>query len=259
MTPLETQHRFQQHLLGLGDATALLAGSAARRALGLAIYTNAYRQRLLGALADTFAKTRARLGEVDFETAALRYIDANPPTHRNLREYGAGFAMHLCETLADHPQAAELAELDRALRCAFDGPDALALDAAALAAVPPPAWATLTLTPVPTALLLTFAHNTVAVWQALDDDDADHPPPIAERGPVAVDWLVWRKELQPHFRSLVPAEAALLRAMLAGECFAAACEQAAAVSGDDISPLIGQCLRTWADDGVLASVALAPD
>ena len=251
---LSTQLGFQQHMLGHGDATPLLAGSAERRALGLAIYANAYRQRLVDALADTFAKTRAVLGAEAFEAAALAFVAGHPPTHRNLREFGAGFAEHLRESLDDRPQLAELAELDRALRHAFDGPDSAVLGAAELAAVPPKAWASLTLTPVPTARLLRFEHNTVAVWQAVDDDDDDHAPPPARRGDVAVDWLVWRKELQPHFRSLAPPEAALLRAMLAGASFAEACEQAAGQSNDDITPLIGQCLRVWVDDGVLGGV-----
>ena len=254
MNLLATQLGFQQHLLGAGDASALLAGRTERRALWLAIYANAYRQRLIGALADTFAKTRAVLGEADFEAAALRYIDANPPTHRNLREFGHAFAEHLRIALPARPQLAELAQLDRALRRAFDGPDSAVIGAAELAAVPPPAWATLTLTPVPTALLLRFEHNTVAVWQALDDDMA---PPPAEHSAAAVDWLVWRKALQPHFRSLAPAEATLLRAMLAGARFAEACELASAGSDEDLTPVIGQCLRTWLEDGVLGAVRLA--
>lgn len=250
---LSTQLSFQQHILGRGDATALLAGSAERRALGLAIYANAYRQRLVDALADTFAKTCAVLGAEAFEATALAFVAGQPPTHQNLREFGAGFAAHLRETLPDRPQAAELAQLDRALRRAFDGADSAVLGGAELGAVPSEAWGALRLTPVPTALLLRFEHNTVAMWQALDDD---HPPPPAQRGDVAVDWLIWRKELQPHFRSLVPTEAALLRAMLAGSSFAAACEQAAGESDDDITPLIGQCLRVWVDDGVLSGVVL---
>lgn len=252
---LSTQLSFQQHMLGHGDATALLAGSAERRALGLAIYANAYRQRLVDALADTFAKTHAVLGDAAFEAAALAFVAGHPPTHQNLREFGAGFAAHLRASLPDQPQLAELAELDRTLRRAFDGPDSAVLGADVLAAVPPQAWGALTLTPVPTAVLLRFAHNTVAVWQALDDDDDAHPPPPTARGDVAVDWLVWRKELQPHFRSLVPAEAALLRAMLAGASFAEACEQAAGESDDDITALIGQCLRVWVDDAVLSGVS----
>lgn len=255
---LSTQLSFQQHMLGRGDANSLLAGSPERRALGLAIYANAYRQRLVDTLADTFAKTRDTLGAEAFEAAALAFVAGHPPTHQNLREFGAGFAKHLRETLPEQPQAAEIAQLDRALRRAFDGPDSAVLGAADLAAVPPEAWGALSLTPVPTALLLRFEHNTVAVWQALDDDDDAHPPPPAERGEVAVDWLVWRKELQPHFRSLVPAEAALLRAMLGGATFAESCEQAASESDDDITPLIGQCLRVWVDDGVLSGVVLPP-
>ncbi|MBC8058342.1 MAG: putative DNA-binding domain-containing protein [Rhizobiales bacterium] len=252
MNLLAIQLGFQQHLLGAADATPLLAGSAERRALGLGVYANAYRQRLVDVLADTFAKTCSVLGEMAFEAAALQFIADHPPTHRNLREFGAGFAEHLRETLPAQPEVAELALLDCALRRAFDGPDSAVLGAADLAAVPPPAWAELTLTPVPTALLLRFAHNTVAVWQALDDDTA---PPPRTRGTVAIDWLVWRKELQPHFRSLVPAEAALLQAMLAGASFAEACEQAAAAADDDITPLIGHCLRVWVDDGLLSAVS----
>ena len=251
---LATQQRFQQHLLGGADATELLSGPAERRALGLAIYANAYRQRLVDALADTFAKTRAVLGAPDFEAAALGHVAAHPPTHRNLREFGTEFPAHLRETLPGRASCAELAQLDLALRRAFDGPNADALDAAGLAGVPPEAWATLTLVPVPTALLLRFEHNTVAVWQALDDDLS---PPPAEHSAVAVDWLVWRKALQPHFRSLAPAEATLLRAMLAGACFAEACELTSAGSDEDLTPVIGQCLRTWLEDGVLGAVRLA--
>ena len=62
MTPLDAtallplQARFQQHVRGAADATDLIAGSAERRALGLAIYANAYRQRLVEALADAYTK-----------------------------------------------------------------------------------------------------------------------------------------------------------------------------------------------------------
>ena len=255
---LPLQARFQQHLLGEADATDLIAGSAERRALGLAIYANAYRQRLVEALADAFAKTRLLLGEDAFDNAALAYITANPPTTRNLRWYGITFAAHLRAALPRDPDVAELAQLDWALRNAFDGPDSAVLAAADLSGVPPEAWATLRLMLVPTAELLHFEHNTVAVWQALDDD-ATTPPPARERGAVGVDWLVWRKELQPHFRSLHPVEAALLRAMQAGAAFAQACEQAqqgrVAVE-DDAAALIGGALRQWLDDGVLREVVM---
>lgn len=250
---LPLQATFQQHMLGAADATSLLAGTAERRALGLAIYANAYRQRLVEALADAFAKTRSVLGSEAFEAAALHYINAHPPETRNLRWFGAEFADHLRGVFPAQAAVAELAQLDWALRQAFDGPDSPVLAAADLAGVPPEAWADLRLTPTPTTALLRFEHNTVAVWQALDDE-AETPTIV--QGEVAIDWLVWRKALQPHFRSLHPIEAALLRAMLGGASFALACERAQAQTEEDCTNHIGGGLRQWLEDGVLSAVVM---
>lgn len=250
---LPLQATFQQHMLGAADASHLLAGPAERRALGLAIYANAYRQRLVDALADAFAKTRAVLGPEVFEAAALHCINEHPPQTRNLRWFGAEFAAHLRGVLPAQAAVAELAQLDWALRQAFDGPDSPVLAAVDLAGVPAEAWGVLRLTPVPTVTLLRFEHNTVALWQALDDETET---PAIVHGEAAVDWLVWRKGLQPHFRSVHPVEAALLRAMLGGASFAQACEQAQAETNEDCTKHVGNGLRQWLDDGVLAAVTL---
>lgn len=250
---LSVQTTFQQHMLGSADATPLLAGPAERRALGLGVYAHAYRQRLVEALADAFAKTREVLGAEAFEAAAVHYISEHPPEVRNLRWFGASFAAHLRGVFPAQAAVAELAHLDWALRQAFDGPDSPVLVAADLASVPAEAWGLLRLTPVPTATLLRFEHNTVALWQALDD--AAEAPAIMS-GEVAVDWLVWRKALQPHFRSLHPVEAALLRAMLGGVSFAQACEQAQSQTEEDCTNLIGGGLRQWLEDGLLSAAVI---
>lgn len=249
-TLLDAQALFQQHVLGLTDARALVDGGADHALQRLGIYADAYRLRLAETLADTYAKTRQQLGAQRFEQAAQRYIEARAPTVRNLRGYGEDFADALAAGLPDEPAAAELARLDWALRAAFDGPDATPLAAEALAAVAPEAWATLGLRLHPTARLLGFEHNSVALWQAYDDEA--EPPPL-QRGAQTVRWLVWRKGLQPHFRSLSPVEAALLAALLAGERFATACETAA---GDDAEAAaqIGACLRQWLDDELLVGL-----
>lgn len=253
---LSMQRTFQQHMLGAADASSLLAGAAERRALGLAIYANAYRQRLVEALADAFAKTRELLGAEAFEAAALHYINEHPPETRNLRWFGDAFAAHLRGVFPAQAAVAELAQLDWALRQAFDGPDSPVLVAADLADVPPQAWAALHLKPVPTTMLLRFEHNTVALWQALDDE-AEAPAIV--QGEAAVDWLVWRKELQPHFRSLHPVEAALLRAMLTGAGFAQACEEAQSQTEEDCTNHIGSGLRQWLEDGLLGALVIPAD
>ena len=259
LSVLSMQLQFQQHMLADGDATALITGTAARQSLGLGIYANAYQARLLDTLADAYQKTQAVMGESAFETAALGYIAAHPPTTRSLRWYGDDFAAHLATHHAQQPGHAEIACLDWALRKAFDGPDAPPLHASALSELPPEAWSTLSLVPVPTTELLVFRHNTVAVWQALDDDET---PPALQASPIEVDWLIWRKGLQPHFRSLHRVEAALLRAMQGGSSFAQACahaEAGAAGAGhteEDVSMLIGGFMRQWFEDGLLARVVL---
>lgn len=252
MTTLaDTQAAFQQHMLGLGDAGGLLAGSAARRRLGLDIYANAYRRRLVEALADAHAKTRAWLGEQCFDDVALAYVEAHVPTNRNLRWYGADFADALPLGSPNEAALAELAQLDWALRNAFDGADSGALALADLGDIAADDWATLHLQPVPTARLLTCRYNAVAVWQALDDERA---PPPAELLAEPVTWLVWRKQWQPHFRSLGPAEAVLLQAQWAGAGFAEACVAAQAQVAGLEAEQIGACLRQWLDDGLIAAV-----
>lgn len=264
---LSTQHQFQQHMLGAGDASRLIAGDAARRQLGLRIYANAYRQRLLETLIDSYEKTCLVMGEAAFEAAALDYIAAHPPTTRSLRWYGEQFAEHLrAQGDAELPASSawsELARLDWALRSAFDGPDSGVLDAGAFADLTESAWATLRLVPVPTAQLQVFRHNTVAVWQAIDDDQ---DPPETQVSVNGVDWLVWRKGLQPHFRSLHSTEATLLRAMLEGSTFAEACARAensignrsaAAASGEpDMEMLVGGFMRQWLEDQLISGISV---
>ncbi|MDL2336982.1 MAG: DNA-binding domain-containing protein [Pseudomonadota bacterium] len=254
---LSAQLQFQQHLLGAADATALIDGDTARQQRGLGIYLNAYRQRLLDTLIDSYEKTHAVMGGEAFEAAALAYIAGHPPTTRSLRWYGERLDAHLAANLPERPGCAELARLDWALRSAFDGLDSEVLDASVFADLPPEAWATLRLVSVPTTQLLVFRYNTVAVWQALDDDQS---PPELQVGAVDVDWLVWRKGLQPHFRSLHRAEAALLRAMRDGSTFAQACALAEACfstdgrthTDEDVSALIGGFMRQWFEDELLA-------
>lgn len=249
------QCQFQQHVLGAGDATAWIAGTPVQQQRGLEIYVNAYQARLFDTLADAYPTTQALMGPEAFEAVVQSYITQHPPTTRSLRWYGDQFAAHVAAsgTLAQ----AELARLDWALRRAFDGPDAPVLDAAALAQVTPQAWATLRLTPVPTAELQGFCCNTVAVWQALNDE---LPPPPWQCADGEVVWLIWRKGLQPHFRSLSALEAVLLRRMMAGDTFAEACAAAQASVGlgqpeaEDITAQVGGFLRQWLADELLTAL-----
>lgn len=257
---LQLQAALQAHLLApeAAPAPALRAALAARPGPDLArrlqIYHRAYRARLQDTLADTFGHTAAYLGDDAFAEQAQAYIAAHPSQWRSLRWYGASFPDWLAQHLPQQAEVAELARIDHALRRCFDSADAPVLAPPDLAALPPPAWASLAWRLQPGTALLQFQCNTLAIWQALDDDGT--PPPAAPL-PLPGLLLVWRRGWQPHFRSLGQMEALALQRTLAGDSFADVCAAlvAAQLSDDpavDPAARAGTLLRRWLDDGLLA-------
>ena len=94
---------------------------------------------------------------------------------------------------------------------------------------------------LPGCTRLTLRYDTLALWHALD---ADQPPPPAYRLAEDMPVLIWRRDLQPHFRSLSVAEALAIDRTLAADTFADTCAALAAL-GPEIDPThcAGACLR----------------
>lgn len=255
---LETQLALQAYLL---DEPSDIAHAVSKRggldvAVRLGIYREAYRARLIAAVREGHGHTVTWLGDERFDELARSFVDATASRQANLRWYAEGFADWLVSRCPDEPVLAELAALDWSLRCAFDGPDAGQLTLADVARVPAEAWSEATLVVQPSAALRVFRFNTLAIWHAIDAD-SEVPAPHALEGPI--DVLIWRRDLQPHFRSLSAFEAAALRLALEGRSFAATCEQLAArYPGADAASEAGALLRRWIGDGVLCGVRQAP-
>ena len=248
---IELQSGFQDYILGRSDralanveSTATL--SAERR---LDIYFNAYRARLIEVLADTYERVALYLGEETFATAAGGFIEKHPSFTRNLRDSGTAFPLFLANEYANDPEIAELAEMDARLRYAFDGIDADALRVSDIATLQPEDWDTIVFALHPTASFQQFKWNTPAIWQNLTNEDA---PPSATLLPQPVSWLFWRKDLQPHFRSLTHEEHTALNAIYDQRTFGAICELLAESYPElDVTTHVGQWLRSWLEDGVL--------
>jgi hypothetical protein len=250
----QIQVAFHDHLLGgSGEiAGAVKSGRGLDIAGRLAIYHHAFRARLVDAVREGHEHTARWLGIEAFDELALAFVERNPSRHSNLRWYAQGFARWLPAQRPQDPALAEMATLDWALRCAFDGPDAPVLGLADLSSVAPDCWAQVGFVLHPTASRRTFRCNTLSIWHALDEDRA--PPPVlwlAER----VEVLVWRRDLQPHFRSLQPFEAAALD-LIAADCgFGATCEGLASrFPGLDVPCEAGALLRRWIDEGLLSTI-----
>ena len=166
----------------------------------------------------------------------------------------------LREQVGTHPEVAELAQLDWALRRAFDAADAPTLAMPELATIAPEAWGALVLHAQPSSSLMRVQCNTLALWHALDQDEGVPP---AERLPHPVDVLVWRVGDQPHFRSLMPDEAVAVKALLQGQSFGEVCallaDQRPAPVHEDSEPSAASAaahmLRRWVDEGLLTSLA----
>lgn len=249
---LSLQSGFQDYILGRDERALAEVGStpglSARRRLD--IYHNAYRARLAELLADTYERVEIYIGETAFAAAALRFIEANPPTARNLRHYGSTFPAFLADFFPDDPEIAELAGMDGRLRNAFDAADAATLCVADLATLQADAWDAVVFELHPSASVQCFAWNTPAIWQDLNRETA---PPPAERLSQPEAWLFWRKALQPHFRSLAPAEYAALQGMGENIAFGDLCLMLAKAYPEiDVARQVGEWLCTWLDDGVLS-------
>ena len=255
------QSRMQAHVL-VGDQAALAdvsQGQGLSPVRRLGIYHHAYRARLIETLGDSFGHTLSYLGDEWFEHLAGLFIEAHPSARSNLRWYGQAWPDWLDEVLVDgsslgaHPEVAELARLDWALRRAFDAANATVLTLADLAAMTPDDWGSAVLTAQPSASFLSLHCNTLTLWHALDQDD---PVPAAALLSEPVGVLVWRRDDSPHFRSVSAMEAVAVTGLLAGQSFADICAALAeAFPAEDTTPVAGGLLRRWVDEGLLAKAA----
>jgi hypothetical protein len=253
----EVQRDLHDYLLDAGDAVVprIRAGGRIAVAQRLGIYHNAYRVRLADALRDTYEKTWAYLGEARFDRCALAYIDATPPRHRSLRDYGAALPGWLDAHYPGDLDIAELARMDWEMRQAFDGPDAEPIGLDALAGLAPERWETLGFEAVPTLALLPLRFNTPAIWAALDRDETP-PQALALAAPAGL--CIWRRGWQPHFRTLDALEYGALQQIRQGQRFAAVC-QTLADTGAAAEASIAQYLQTWLGDGLIARVIEVAD
>ena len=252
LSPLRsTQQQLANHVLArpddaIADQLRTADGVDVSRRLG--IYSNAYRARLAEVLADTYAKTLLYMGSDAFDQHARDFAVAHPPLERSLNRYGKAFVDHLKCCYPASPELWQLAQLDWDLRACFDGADVLVLDAATVAADSDGIWLTRERMLHPGLVLREITMNIVPIWRAIDDD-VEVPEAVLLHAPLTL--AVWRKDLQPHFKTVDPHEATFLHALAAGGSIT---NVAARLEGSPQLPdpsALGLWLREWWEDGFL--------
>jgi hypothetical protein len=257
----ELERAFQAHVLADGEpAPALLAAvdPPARERLG--IYVEAYRLRLVEALATQYPALATRLGPPDFAALAQAFVRATPSSHRSIRDYGAGLADYIDAAAQDDEARlqGELARFEWSLAAAFDAAPGQAATIADLATVAGTEWPTLRFRAVPALGRLATTTNAVAAWRAARTDEGAGPAPAAppaERS-ARVEWLILRPALDTQFRSLPADEARALDRLLGGATFGELCATLAAELGDEGAAALAAAgwLKGWISEGALERV-----
>jgi hypothetical protein len=255
----EIQDSFQRGILA-GDDTILAEvkdSAKEQRKTLFGVYRNAYVARLAEIVGEDYEQVHAYVGDQAFAKLVTAYIAANPSDQRNARWFGRHLPAFVRENsaYAKHPEIAEIAELEKALADAFDGPDAEPLGVEALAAIPPEAWPKLVFKPHPTAIRLTFKTNAADIWSALKSETA---PPEPKHLPEPQAIVVWRQNFMSRFRPLSAEEAMMWDEAAKGVWFSVLCEMVATFAGEDEAELrAASYLKGWIDSGMLAGCEAA--
>lgn len=252
MSLLALQDALQDHILGHGGDIAdhLEAPRGVDAAARLHVYHHAYRARLTDLLREAYDKTWSWLGDAHFGEVVAAYIESRPSTSFSLDDYGAGFAGFLAGRLPQDPEAYELAWLERAMRKAFDGPDAAPLDPARLAALDDAAWDRARFAFHPTLVVRPVAAQLGALWAGIEGG-APFTPPAIEPG---LSVRVWRKGLQPHFRMIAHDEARALGLLMGGQTFAELCARLSTDGGEEPAERAGALLAAWLQDELIVGL-----
>ncbi len=248
----QLQTDFQAYLLndaqGVNCIHAIVNDQKVGATKRLSIYANAYRLRVIEALASAYPKLHSLLGDDYFDSTASSYIKQYPSTYRNMRWVGGEMAAHLQATLPQHPIVSEMAQFEWALGLAFDAEDAPVLSLQDLVAIPPQNWADLRFKFHPAVQFLALKWNVLLVWQALNAEET--PPAPAQ---INEPCVVWRKELNAHFRSLEPVEYAAIQQLISGATFGELCEKLQENTSEEHATMqAAQYLAGWLNEGMIS-------
>ena len=237
-----------------GIATHIVSTEKLSSDSRLAIYANAYRSRLVEALAKDYPALSYAVGEEEFRCLSLAYIRIYPSTYYSLRWFGqdlAGF-MGSHENYSAQPHLAELAEFEWAFVDAFDAEDAEVSGVEDPAKIPPDSWPALRMTLHPSVRWVTCSWNCLPIWQSMKNKTAvPTPQPLDTK----VSYLIWRQGLNTKYRSLESDEAAVLGVAAKGADFAELCTVLTQwLKTEETALRAASLFKTWLEDGLVSRI-----
>jgi hypothetical protein len=224
------QQDFHAYLLdpenNTGIVSAIVSTENVSAQTRLAIYSNAYRLRLLGLLAMDYPLSQRLIGETAFEQFAREYIDQCAPDHYSPIYFSRHFSRFLTEHHQDKTLYAEFVALEWGLLDALLAQEGGHLAVTDLAKIPPENWAALQFTLHPSFTIKGMRTHAATLYRAMIKEPEmkeDGLPESMISGATSTVWAVWRFERQPYFQSLTPEQAWMLAAIKQEQCFADIC------------------------------------
>ncbi len=217
----------------------------------LEIYGHAYRARLHDALAVSYPVLQDYLGEEQFETLCLDYINDYPSPFRSIRWFGDHLPAFL-QSYEEFPYLAELAQFEWTMALVFDAADKSTIQLEHMQQIPPEQWNTLRLQTHPSIHRLTFSWNVIQIWQAINDEQTPDEP---QQSSVPIEWILWRNELISQFSSLPADEAWAIDAMINNQTFGEICEGLCQwVDEANVGMHAASLLKGWITAGLITNI-----
>lgn len=221
----------------------------------LSIYGDAYVLRLIEALSVDFPGVQALLGDTAFDAMCRAYVAAYPSEHPSIRWFGRAMEKFLRETspYKEHEVLLEMAGFEWAKNQVFDAEDSPVVTLDELGAIDPRFWGTMRFQFVPAREKLLLHNNVTLLWNAVQQE-AEALPDL-ERSDHPVTWLVWRRALDPNWRSLDVDESFALEYCEQGMEFGELCERLCEWVDEEHAPMRAvSFLKTWVDSEIVASI-----
>lgn len=254
----QLQREFQSYVLAAasGIEDEIVGTERASAAIRLGIYSDAYRLRLIEALATDYPALHTLAGDDAFDKLCRDYIAAHPSQVYNVRWFGAHLSDFLKSTkpYCDYLVFAEMAAFEWALTLAFDSRDEQPARIEDAATVPPDAWPAMTFVAHPSLQRLDLNWNVPAFWKAVENDEEPQTP---ERSEFPIAWMVWRRKLESFFRSLEVSEAWALDALRSGADFAEICSGLTEwVDETYAAQHAAELLKRWVTEGLISRLVV---
>lgn len=255
---MNVQNKFQSYLIAFdsGINTDIEETKKVSAATRLQIYSNAYRFRLIDALASNFPILQKYLGDERFQELALLYIDAYPSTFKSIRWFGNQLESFLQEQdkYTDFPYLAELAKLEWHMTLTFDAFDRELVDMQTVTQIPQDDWPMMRFVPHPSVYILDFQWNVVQIWQNLSKDEF---PPEPINYEIATSYIFWRKDLISQYCSLPSDERHAIDYMMSGHTFGEICLGLCQwVDEQDAALRAASLLKGWISSGLISAIQI---